>query len=102
MSKKTDKNIIENILKQDNVLYDSEFSIFSRFIVRVKNSKSDIPVGIGCIFSNSKVVLYQPSVDIMATYPCLELFEAEFNSNYGYDVTFLDKAIPNLYNKKIN
>lgn len=104
MSKKInskDEELKENILKGIELLYDSDFSIFSRFIVKVKGMTVDKPLGVGCVFSNSKVVLYQPAVDIMATYPSLELFEAEFNPHFGYEVVYLDKALP-YQNKNVN
>lgn len=99
---KKDEELKEKILRQEELLYESEFSIFSRFIVRVKGMTVDTPIGVGCVFSNSKVVLYQPDADITAMYPSLELFETEFSPHFGYEVTYLDKAMPFKNNKNVN
>jgi hypothetical protein len=95
-----DKKLQERILSTE-VLFEDPFSIFSRFIVRIKGLVQDAPIGIGCVFSNSKVVLYQPHADILATYPSLELFRAEFGEEFGYEVTFLDKSVSQINNKNI-
>jgi hypothetical protein len=84
----------DEISNKVELLFNSVDSPFTRFKISVKTGNHErIDAFWGCIFPNSKVVMYQPNTDMIATYSNLELFIHEFTVTLGYDITFLDNVI---------
>lgn len=91
MAKEKKKDDVLNIMEK---MYNSEEAPFTRFKISIRTIKNErIDAFWGCVFPNSKIVIYQPNSDMVAVYSNLDLFINEFTVTLGYDITFLDNVV---------